>query len=119
VVAAGSDRLLNANVITEGSVVAKSSNDKMASGEGNGVDHEFNKTPLQDDPSAQRKPTLTAPTPVPEINSDDTQGNLGSGTLVPRQDYSGLRGLQTRTGRSRSSVVFGSTYVKRRLIEQA
>jgi hypothetical protein len=37
VVQAGSDRLLNANVTTEGSVVAKSSKDKMASGEGNGV----------------------------------------------------------------------------------
>jgi hypothetical protein len=121
VVQAGSDRLLNANVITEGSEVAKSSNDKMASGEGNGVDQAFNKTPLQDDPSSQEEPTLTAPTPVlafaPEINPDDTQGNLDSGTLVHRQDSSAARGLKTRNGRSRSSVVFGSAYVKRRLIE--
>ena len=43
-VQAGSDLLLNANVITGGSVVAKSSNDKMASGEGSGVDHAFSKT---------------------------------------------------------------------------
>ncbi len=118
---AGSDRLLNADAIPEGSGLTKSSNDKMASGGGNGVDHAFNKTPLHDDPSSQREPTLTAPTPVlafaPEINPDDTQGILGSGTPVHRQDPSGVKALKTRNGRRRASVVFGPAHVKRRLIE--
>ena len=52
-VQAGSGRLLNANVVTRENVVAKTSNDKMASGEGSGVDHAFNKTSPQDDPSSQ------------------------------------------------------------------
>jgi len=55
-VQAGSERLLNANIITEGSAVPKSSNDKMASGAGNGVDHAFNKTSLQDDPPCRENP---------------------------------------------------------------
>ena len=55
-VQAGSDRLPNANFVTLESVVAKSSNDKMASGEGNGVDHAFNKTSLQDDPPCRENP---------------------------------------------------------------
>jgi hypothetical protein len=71
-VQAGSGRLLNANVVTRGNVVAKTSNDKMASGEGSGVDHAFNKTSPQDDPSSQIEPAGTAPAPVfaftPEIN---------------------------------------------------
>jgi hypothetical protein len=49
-VQAGSDRLLDANVVIVESVVAKSSSDKMASGEERGVDHAFNKASQQDDP---------------------------------------------------------------------
>jgi hypothetical protein len=64
----------------------------MASGEGNGVDHAFNKTFLQDDPSSQRELTGATPTPVlafaPEINREDPQANFGSGPLAHRQDDS-------------------------------
>ena len=104
---AGSGRLPNANVIPEGRVVAKSSNDKMGSGQGNGVDHEFTKTSLQHDPSSQREPTLTAPIPVlafaPEINPSDTRNNLGSGTLVHRQRL--LGGERTKGSQWRKPVV--------------
>jgi hypothetical protein len=63
-VQAGSDRSPNANLVTLGSVVAKSSNDKMASEEGSGVNYAFNKTSPQDDPASQIEPAGTAPTPV-------------------------------------------------------
>ncbi len=121
-VKAGSGRLPNANVVTLGSVVAKSSNDKMASGEGNGVDHAFNKTSPEDDPFSHIERAGPAPTPVfafaPEINRDDTQANSGSGTLVHRQDDSArTRGLKVRKEKNRSSPSFGTADVKRRLIE--
>ena len=105
-----------------GSVVAKSSNGKMAPGEGSGVDHAFNKTSPQDDPSSQIEPAGTAPAPVfaftLEINRDDPQANSGSGILAPRQDDSARpRGLKVRMGKNRSSLRFGTADVKRRLIE--
>ena len=120
-VQAGSDRLPNANVVTLGSVVAKSSNDKMASGEGNGVDHAFNKTSPEDDPFSQIESTGTGSHArsafAPEINRDDPQGNSGSGTLVHRQDSGRVRGTKTGNGRNRSSAAFKYVDVKRRLIE--
>ena len=120
-VQAGSDRLPNANFATLGSVVAMSSNDKMASGEGNGVDHAFNKTSPEYDSFSHTERAGSAPTPVfafaPEINRDDTPGNSGSGTLVHRQDSSGVRGLKVRKEKNRSSPSFGTVEVKRRLIE--
>ena len=120
-VQAGSDRLLNANVVTRGNVVAKTSNDKMASGEGSGVDHAFNKTSPQDDPSSQIEPGGTAPAPVfaftPEINRDDTQTDSDSAFLARRQESARAIGPKTRNGRNRSSAAFRSVYVKRRLIQ--
>jgi hypothetical protein len=121
-VQAGSDRLPNANFVTLESVVAKSSNDKMASGEGNGVDHAFNKTSPEDDPFSQLERAGSAPTPVStfalEKNRDNTQGKSGSGTLVDRQDDSArTRGLKVRKEKNRSSPSFGTADVKRRLIE--
>jgi hypothetical protein len=63
-VQAGSDRSLNANFVIAGNMVAKSSNDKIASGEGRGVDHAYNKASPQDDPTSQMEPIAAAPTPV-------------------------------------------------------
>jgi hypothetical protein len=120
-VKAGSGRLPNANVVTLGSVVAKSSNDKMASGEGNGVDHAFNKASPEDDPFSHIERAGSAPTPVfafaPEINRDDTQGNSGSGTLVHRQDSARAIEPKARNVSNRSSAASRYVGVKRRLIE--
>jgi hypothetical protein len=121
-VQAGSGRLLNANVVTRGNVVAKTSNDKMASGEGSGVDHAFNKTSPQDDPSSQIVPAESAPAPVfaftPEINRDDPQANSGSGTPAHRQDDSArTRGPKARSVSNRSFAASRYVGVKRRLIE--
>jgi hypothetical protein len=63
-VQARSDRSLNANFVVVGSMVAKSSNGKIASGEGSGVDHAYNKASPQGDPTSQMKPIAAAPTPV-------------------------------------------------------
>jgi hypothetical protein len=121
-VQAGSDLLLNANLITGGSVVAKSSNDKMASGEGSGVEHAFNKTSPQDGPSSQIEPAGMAPTPVlafaPEINRDDTRTNFGSVPLAHWQDDSArTRGPKARKEKNKASLRFGTVEVQRRLIE--
>lgn len=121
-VQARSDLLLNANVITGGSVVAKSSNDKMASGEESGADHAFNKTSPQDDPSSQIEPAGTAPTPAlafaPEINRDDTQANSNFGTLAHWQDDSArTKGPKARKEKNKASLRFGTVEVQRRLIE--
>ena len=62
-VQAGSDRSLNANVVVVASMVAKSSNDKIASGEGSGVDHAYNKASPKDDPTSLMKP-IAAPIPA-------------------------------------------------------
>jgi hypothetical protein len=118
---AGSGRLLNANVVTRGNVVATSSNDKMASGEGPDIDHACNETSLNDDHSLRIKPGGTAPAPVlaftPAINRDDTQAKTGSGTPVHRQDFAQAIGPKTRNSRNRSYAAFGSVDVRRRLIE--
>jgi hypothetical protein len=52
----GIGRLLNANVVPRGSVIAKSSNDKVASGEGSGIQHAFNETSPHDNHSSQLNP---------------------------------------------------------------
>jgi hypothetical protein len=121
-VKAARDPLLNANAATVESVVFKSSNDKMASGEGSGVDHAFNKASPQGDPSSQIELAGTAPTPAlafaPEINRDDTQANSNSGTLAHRQDdFVRTKGPKARKEKSRASLRFGTVEVKRRLIE--
>ena len=121
-VQAGSDRLPNANVVTLGTVVAKTSNDKMASGEAIVIDHVFNKTSPQDDPFSQIEHARSAPTPIvaftPEINRDDTQGNSGSGTLAHRQDDPArTREPKPRNVSSRSSAASRYVGAKRRLIE--
>ena len=94
-----------------GNVVAKTSNDKMPSGEGSGVDHAFNKTSPQDDPSSQIEPAGTAPAPVfaftPEINRDDTPTDSDSGSLARRQESARVRGAKARNGRNRSSAASG------------
>jgi hypothetical protein len=106
------DLLPNANSATVESVVAKSSNvnGEMTPRAGSGADPEFTETPVQENPSSQRESAASTPTAVlaltPEMNRN-----------AHRQDSSGARGLKTRNGRNRSSVVFGSAYVKRRLIE--
>ena len=112
-VKAGSGRLPNANVVTLGSFVAKSSNDKMASGEGNCFDHAFNKTSPEDDPFSQIESTGTGSHArsafAPEINRDDPQANSGSGTLAHRQDDSArTRGPKARNEKNRSSLAFGT-----------
>ena len=108
-VQAGSGRLLNADVVTRGNVVAKTSNDKMPSGEGNGVDHAFNKTSPQDDPSSQIEPAGTAPAPVfaftPEINRDDTPTDSDSAFLARRQESARVRGLKVRN--SKQQIICG------------
>ena len=118
-VQAGSGRLLNANVVTRGNVVARTSNDKMASGEGSGVDHAFNKTSPQDDPSSQIEPAGTAPAmrSLPEINSDDTQTNSDSAFLARRQKSARAIGPKVRNVSNRSSAASRYVAIKRRLIE--
>jgi hypothetical protein len=120
-VQARSDRFLSANVITEGRVIAKSFNGKLASGEGSGVDHAFNKTSLQEDPSSQIEPTGTGSHArsafAPEINRDDPQASSGSGILARQDDSARTRGLKVRMEKNRSSLRFGAADVKRRLIE--
>ena len=120
-VKAGSGRLPNANVVTLGSFVAKSSNDKMASGEGNDFDHAFNKTSPEDDPFSQIESTGTGSDArsafAPEINRDDPQGNSGSGTLVHRQDSARVIEPKARNASNRSSAASRYVGVKRRLIE--
>jgi hypothetical protein len=111
----GSGRLLNTNVVTRGNVVATSSNNKMASGEGSDIDHACNETSLNDDHSLRIKPGGTAPAPA--INRDDTKAKTGSGTPVHRQDFARAIGPKTRNSRNRSYAAFGSVDVKRRLIE--
>jgi hypothetical protein len=106
------DLLLNANPARVSSVIAKSSNvnGEMTPRAGSGVDPEFTETPVQKNPSSQRGSAASTPTAVlaltPEMNRN-----------AHRQDSSGARGLKTRNRRNRSSVLFGSAYVKRRLIE--
>ena len=118
-VQAGSGRLLNANVVTRGNVVARTSNDKMASGEGSGVDHAFNKTSPQDDPSSQIEPAGTAPAmrSLPEINSDDTQTDSDSAFLARQQKSARAIGPKVRNVSNRSSVASRYAAIKRRLIE--
>ena len=120
-VQAGSDRLLNANVVTAGSVVAKSSNDEMASGEGGVIDQVFNKTSPQENPSLQMEGPATTPTPVlaftSEINRQDAQSNAGSWTPAHRQDSGRATGPKVPRASSRSSVRPRIVDVKRRLIE--
>jgi hypothetical protein len=119
-VQAGSDRSLNANVVIVGSVVAKSSNDKMASGEGSGVDHAFNKASPQDDATSQIEPIAAAPTPVfaftPELSPNDAVANPDSETSALRQDSARSIRPEARNARNRSSVASRSIGVKRRLI---
>ena len=106
------DLLPNANSATVESVVAKSShsNGKMTTESGSSVDHAFTETPPQEIPSSQRESAASTPTAVlaltPEMNRN-----------AHRLDSGRVRGPKTRSGRNRSSVVFGSAYVKRRLIE--
>ena len=116
---AGSGRLLNANVVTRGNVVARTSNDKMASGEGSGVDHAFNKTSPQDDPSSQIEPAGTAPAmrSLPEINSDDTQTDSDSAFLARQQKSARAIGPKVRNLSNRSSAPSRYVAIKRRLIE--
>jgi hypothetical protein len=120
-VQAGSDRSLNANVVIVGSVVAKSSNDKMASGERSGVDHAFSKASPQDDPTSQIEPIAAAPTPVfaftPELSPIGAIANPDSGTSALRQDAARSIGPEARNARNRSSVASRSIDVKRRLIK--
>jgi hypothetical protein len=118
---AGSGRLLNLNFVARENVVATSSNDKMASGEGSGIDHAGNEKSLHDDNSLQIKPGGTAPAPVlaftPAINRDDTQAKTGSGTPAQRQDCARAIEPKARNVSNRSSVVSRSIDVKRRLIQ--
>ena len=106
------DLLPNANSATVGSVVAKSSisNGKMTPGPGSSVDHVFTETPLQEIPSPQMLSSASTPTAVlaftPEMNRN-----------AHRQDSARVRGPKTRNVRNRSSLAFGSVFVKRRLIE--
>jgi len=120
-VQAGSDRSLIANVVILESVVAKSSNDKMASVEGSGVDHAFNKTSPQDDPTSQIEPIAAAPAPVfaftPELSPIGAAANPNSGTSALRQDSARSIGLEVRNARNRSSVASRSIDLKRRLIQ--
>jgi hypothetical protein len=120
-VQAGSGRLLNVNVVTRGNVVAMSSNDKMASGEGRGIDHACNETSLNDDHSLRIKPGGTAPAPVlaftPAINRDDTKAKTGSGTPPHRQDFAQAIGPKVRNVSNRSSAGSRNIDVKRRLTE--
>jgi hypothetical protein len=120
-VQAGSGRLLNANVVTRGNAVAKTSNDKMAYGEGSGVDHAFNKTSPQDDPSSQIEPAGTTPAPVfaftPEINRDDTQADSDSAFLARWQESARAIGPKVRNVSNRSSAASRYVAIKRRLIE--
>jgi hypothetical protein len=120
-VQAGSDRLLNANVVTVGSVVAKSSNDKMASGQGSAVDQAFNKTSPQVDPSSQIEPAGAFPAPVfgftPEVNRDDRRADSDSAILARRQDSARAIEPKARNVSNRSLVTFRYVGVKRRLIE--
>ena len=121
-VQAESDRLVNANVVTVGSVVAKGSNDRMALGEGSGVDHAFNKTSPRDDPSSQIEPAGTAPAPAfaftPEINRDDTQADSDSAILARRQGTARAIGPKAhRNVSNRSPVASRHVVVKSRLIE--
>jgi hypothetical protein len=118
---AGNDLSLYANEVTVGSVVAKGSNGKMASREGNGVDHAFNKTSPQDHPAWPMKPTATAPTPffafTPEVGPDGAAGIPECGTSALRQDSAHSIGPEARNTRNRSSVASKSIDVKKRLIE--
>jgi hypothetical protein len=118
-VQAGSGRLLNANVVTRGNVVAKTSNDKMASGEGSGVEHAFSKTSPQDDPSLQIESAEAAPAPVfaltPKINRDDTQTD--SAFPAGRQESARAIGPKVRNVSNRSSAASRYVAIKRRLIE--
>ena len=120
-VQAGSGRLPNANVVTLGSFVAKSSNDKMASGEGNDFDHAFNKTSPQENSSLQTEAPASTPTPVlaftSEIKRQDAQSNAGSWTPAHRQDSGRVIGPKVLRASSRSSVRPRIVDVKRRLIE--
>jgi hypothetical protein len=106
------DLLLNANPARVSSVIAKSSsvNGEMTPRAGSGVDFEFNKTPVQENPSSQREPAASTPTAVlaltPEMNRN-----------AHRLDSGRVRGPKTRNGRNRSSAAFRSVDVKRRLIE--
>jgi len=85
------------------------------------VDHAFNKTSPQDDPSSQIEPAGMAPAPVfaftPEINRDDTQVKTGSGTPLHRQDFARAIGQKVRNVSDRSSAASRNIDVKRRLIE--
>jgi hypothetical protein len=111
-VLAESDRSLNANVVIVGSVVAKSSNDKIASGEGS-------KASPQDDPTSQMEPIATAPTPVftPELSLIGAVANPDSGASALRQDSARAIGPEARKARNRPSVAFRFIDVKRRLIK--
>jgi hypothetical protein len=117
----GSGRLLNANVVTGGDVVATSSNDKMASGEGSGIDHACNETSLHDNHPSRIEPGGTVPAPVlaftPAINRDDTQAKTGSGIPLHRQDFARAIGPKVRNVSDRSSAASRNIDVKRRLIE--
>ena len=102
-VQAGSDRSLIANVVILESVVAKSSNDKMASVEGSGVDHAFSKASPQDDPTSQIEPIGATPTPVfaftPELGPIGAVANPDSGTSALRQDSARAIGPEARNAR--------------------
>jgi hypothetical protein len=112
------DLLLNANPATVAGVVSKSSNDKMASGEGSGVDHAFIETPPQEIPSSQTESAASTPVLAltPE-NRNAAQANPDSGTSALRQDSARSIGPEARNARNRSSVASRSIDVKRRLIQ--
>ena len=118
---AGSDLSLYANDVTVGSVVSNRSIGKMASGEGNGVDHACNKASPQDDPTSQMKPTATAPTPffafTPAKGPNGAMAIPDSGTSALRHDSTRSIGPEARNARNRSSVPSRSIDVKRRLIQ--
>jgi hypothetical protein len=105
------DLLPNANSAAVESVAAKSSNSnvKMSSESGSSVDHVFTETPLQEISSSQMEPAASTPisAPVTPQNNRD----------APRPDSARVGGRNVRDARNRTSVAFGYTGVRRRLIE--
>jgi hypothetical protein len=116
-VQAGSDLLLNARVVTPGSLVTKSTHGQASPGEGSDTDHAFDRTSPQDDPSSQKETAAMATAPaLPPVNHNGAQPNPGSGSLIRRQNSARATGSKSQNARNRSWAS-GTIDVKRRLVE--